>query len=111
MLPWVPALWAELDTHAWNGTRFLMVPPLQMPVSDKKREFGKRLISLLTTSRAVLIVTADNVGSKQIQDVRRGLRGDATMLMGKNVSVQTTRICRIVSDRVAVADDYPPCPP
>jgi ribosomal protein L10 len=58
-----------------------------MPVSDKKREFGKRLLSLLTSSRAVLIVSADNVGSKQIQDVRRGLRGDATMLMGKNVSL------------------------
>ena len=57
-----------------------------MPVSDKKREFGKRLLTLLTTSRAVLIVSADNVGSKQIQDVRKALRGDGTMLMGKNVS-------------------------
>jgi large subunit ribosomal protein LP0 len=59
-----------------------------MPVSDKKREFGKRLLSLLTSSRAVLIVSADNVGSKQIQDVRRGLRGDATMLMGKNTTIR-----------------------
>mmetsp|Transcript_27727 Transcript_27727/g.64217 ORF Transcript_27727/g.64217 Transcript_27727/m.64217 type:complete len:314 (-) Transcript_27727:171-1112(-) len=59
-----------------------------MPVSDKKREFGKRLINLFTTSRAVLIVSADNVGSKQIQDVRRALRGDATMLMGKNTTIR-----------------------
>ncbi|KAA0153200.1 hypothetical protein FNF29_03388 [Cafeteria roenbergensis] len=61
---------------------------LRMPVSDRKRAYGKRLIELLETHRAVLLVSVDNVGSKQIQDVRLALRDEATVLMGKNTTIR-----------------------
>jgi hypothetical protein len=38
----------------------------------------------------VLIAFADNVGSKQLQDIRKGLRGDSVVLMGKNTLI---RLC------------------
>lgn len=64
-----------------------------MPVSDKKREYGTRLVELLESSRSIIFVGADNVGSKQIQDVRMALRGEGTMLMGKNTTIR-----RIIQD-------------
>jgi len=59
-----------------------------MPVSDKKREYATKLRALLQENRSVLIVECDNVGSKQMQQIRLSLRGTATILMGKNTTIR-----------------------
>lgn len=56
-----------------------------MPISDKKREYGQRLIELVEQYENILIVQADNVASLQMQQIRASLRGRAVILMGKNV--------------------------
>jgi len=54
----------------------------------RKERYWKHLISLLEEYNKVLIVTADNVGSNQMQGIRRALRGHATLLMGKNTMIR-----------------------
>lgn len=54
------------------------------PKTIRKTEYDKKLCTFLDEYSQVLVVTADNVSSKQIQDIRLGLRGDAVVLMGKN---------------------------
>lgn len=44
------------------------------------------------TYKQALVVTCDNVGSRQMQDIRISLRGTAVMVMGKNVSVFGSRL-------------------
>jgi len=73
-----------------------------MPVSDRKRAYGKRLVELIESHRAILVVSVDNVGSKQIQDVRMALREDATLLMGKNTTIR-----RVLRDYFAKKPDSP----
>ncbi|KAG6600007.1 hypothetical protein SDJN03_05240, partial [Cucurbita argyrosperma subsp. sororia] len=45
----------------------------------------------------VLIVAADNVGSNQLQNIRKGLRGNSIVLMGKNTMMK--RSVRIHSEK------------
>jgi len=59
-----------------------------MPVSDKKREYAVKLRALLQDNKSVPIVECDNVGSKQMQQIRLSLRGTATILMGKNTTIR-----------------------
>lgn len=54
----------------------------------KKREYGKRLKALLADSSKVFVVTVDNVGSKQMQQIRHALRGTAEVVMGKNTTIR-----------------------
>lgn len=68
--------------------------------SDKKLKYSAQLAELLTTHPHVLVADANNVGSKQLQDIRASLRGKATVLMGKNT--QMRRVMRAVA-----ADGYP----
>jgi len=59
-------------------------------VVDQKRKqsyFG-RLIALLDKYPKILLVGADNVGSSQMQRIRRNLRGQAELLMGKNTMIR-----------------------
>lgn len=59
--------------------------PYKAKVKDK-RAYGQKLIKLIQEHKSILIISVDNVGSSQIQQVRQELRKDATILMGKNVS-------------------------
>jgi len=62
-----------------------------MVLNKKERKagyFGK-LINLVETYPQCLIVQADNVGSKQMSEIRHGLRGKAIVLMGKNTMIRT----------------------
>jgi len=54
----------------------------------RKERYWKRLVSLLEEYQKVLIVTADNVGSSQMQQIRRAMRGKAVLLMGKNTMIR-----------------------
>jgi len=60
-----------------------------MPLSaERKTEYFEKLTELLSTHTKCFVVEVDNVGSKQLQDVRKGLRGKAEVLMGKNTMMR-----------------------
>lgn len=64
--------------------------------AEKKIAYDVKLCQLLDEYTQVLIVAADNVGSNQLQNIRKGLRGDSIVLMGKNTMMK--RSIRIHSD-------------
>ncbi|KAK0583985.1 hypothetical protein LWI29_006018 [Acer saccharum] len=51
---------------------------------EKKQIYDAKLCQLLDDYSKILVVAADNVGSNQLQNIRKGLRGDSVVLMGKN---------------------------
>jgi large subunit ribosomal protein LP0 len=54
----------------------------------KKEAYFTKLNSLLEEYSTIFIVTVDNVGSNQMHQIRHALRGEATVLMGKNTMVR-----------------------
>ncbi|XP_021769155.1 60S acidic ribosomal protein P0-like [Chenopodium quinoa] len=56
--------------------------------AEKKIAYDQKLCQLLDEYSQVLIASADNVGSNQLQGIRRGLRGDSVVLMGKNTMMK-----------------------
>jgi len=61
----------------------------------RKDAYWARLNTLLDEYHSILIVTADNVGSNQMQHIRRGLRGKAVLLMGKNTMIRKAMRSRL----------------
>lgn len=60
-------------------------------MSDKKvrkRAFRAKLEELLDKYKNIFVLTIDNVGSNQMQQVRLALRGRAELLMGKNTIIR-----------------------
>ncbi|XP_050521182.1 60S acidic ribosomal protein P0 [Daktulosphaira vitifoliae] len=53
-----------------------------------KANYFDKLVSLLNEFPKCFIVGADNVGSKQMQQIRISLRGNAVVLMGKNTMMR-----------------------
>ncbi|KAH6757238.1 Ribosomal protein L10 family protein [Perilla frutescens var. hirtella] len=58
--------------------------------AEKKVAYDKKMCRLLDEYTQVLVVAADNVGSTQLQNIRKGLRGDSIVLMGKNTMMKRT---------------------
>ncbi|KAH1038814.1 hypothetical protein J1N35_040557 [Gossypium stocksii] len=56
--------------------------------ADKKVAYDAKLCQLLDEYTQILIAAADNVGSNQLQNIRKGLRGDSVVLMGKNTMMK-----------------------
>lgn len=56
--------------------------------SEKKQQYVSKFISLTEEYSKVLIVEAEHVGSRQMQNIRRDLRGKAVVLMGKNTMMK-----------------------
>jgi len=54
----------------------------------KKQLYFSRLIKLLDQFHSILICGADNVGSSQMQKIRKAARGKAELLMGKNTMIR-----------------------
>ena len=54
----------------------------------KKEAYFKKLEQLLNEYPTIFIVNVDNVGSNQMHQIRKNLRGDAQILMGKNTMVR-----------------------
>lgn len=50
--------------------------------------YERKLVSYLQEYDKALIVKCDNVGSKQFQDIRRALRPESVILMGKNTMMK-----------------------
>jgi len=60
-----------------------------MPLSaERKQEYFETLKELLNTYTKCFIVGVDNVGSAQLQQTRKALRGKAEILMGKNTMMR-----------------------
>lgn len=60
-----------------------------MPLStERKAEYFGRMKALLKDYTKAFIVEVDNVGSSQLQNTRKGLRGQAEILMGKNTMMR-----------------------
>lgn len=51
---------------------------------ERKQEYFAKLENLLESYTRIFLVHVDNVGSKQMQQIRHALRGQAEVLMGKN---------------------------
>eukprot|EP00270_Netrium_digitus_P009661 TRINITY_DN294_c0_g1_i1.p1 TRINITY_DN294_c0_g1~~TRINITY_DN294_c0_g1_i1.p1 ORF type:complete len:323 (+),score=108.08 TRINITY_DN294_c0_g1_i1:204-1172(+) len=65
--------------------------------AEKKQVYDKRVCEILQSYSRALICLADNVGSLQMQSIRRGLRPDSLVLMGKNTLLKRT--IRIYSEK------------
>jgi len=59
-----------------------------MSVAERKQAYFAKLATLLEEYPKIMIVGADNVGSNQMQRIRKTLRGKAIILMGKNTMVR-----------------------
>ena len=60
----------------------------------KKQIYFDKLVDLCVNTPKALIVSADYVRSKQLQNIRIELRGKAVVLMGKNTMIRKAlRIC------------------
>ncbi|KAK9812360.1 hypothetical protein WJX73_005246 [Symbiochloris irregularis] len=55
---------------------------------NKKEEYDSRLCGFLEEYDRAFLVHADNVGSKQFQEIRRGLREHSVVIMGKNTMMK-----------------------
>jgi len=56
--------------------------------AERKQAFFTKLAKLLEDYSRIIIVGADNVGSNQMQRIRKSMRGKAVLLMGKNTMVR-----------------------
>jgi large subunit ribosomal protein LP0 len=63
-------------------------PPQMSARKQRKHTYRQRLIKLLSEYKNLLIISVDNVGSRQMQGVRLATRGKAEMLMGKNTIIR-----------------------
>ena len=61
---------------------------MQRTYSARKQEYFERLTGLFSNYAKCLMVTADNVGSFQMQQVRMALRGEAVVCFGKNTMMR-----------------------
>ncbi|KAG0309084.1 ribosomal protein P0 (A0) (L10E) [Dissophora globulifera] len=59
-----------------------------MSKAGKKEEYFQKLKAYLEEYPSIFIVNVDNVGSNQMHQIRKSLRGDAKILMGKNTMVR-----------------------
>jgi large subunit ribosomal protein LP0 len=56
--------------------------------SGTKAVYFDKLKALLDEYKSIFIVSVDNVSSQQMHEIRSSLRGEATVLMGKNTMVR-----------------------
>lgn len=63
-----------------------------------KEAWFTKLNELLDTYPSIFVVNIDNVTSQQMHQIRQSLRGDATVLMGKNTMVRRA-LRQVISER------------
>lgn len=69
---------------------------------QRKQEYFGKMEGLLDAYSRIFIVSCDNVGSKQFQQIRMALRGESVVLMGKN-----TMMRKVVSAYLAKNPGHP----
>lgn len=57
-------------------------------IREKKSQYFTKLRELLEEYKSIFVVGVDNVLSQQMHEIRKALRGDAVVLMGKNTMVR-----------------------
>ncbi|KOM46908.1 hypothetical protein LR48_Vigan07g061200 [Vigna angularis] len=57
-----------------------------------KAAYDAKMLKLLREYSQVLVVSSDNVGSNQLQGIRRGLHADSVVVMGKNTLMKRSII-------------------
>lgn len=67
--------------------------------SERKQAFKAQVEEYLDTYNKAIVVNADNVGSNQMHQIRRALRGKAYLVMGKNT------LCRYIINTHCVTRD------
>jgi len=73
-----------------------------MPLSkQKKSEYFIKMTRMLNTYEKVFVVGVDNVGSQQMNQTRRAMRGMAEVLMGKN-----TLMRKVLNDFLSKNPDH-----
>ncbi|KAI6184845.1 RL10P-insert domain-containing protein [Aphelenchoides bicaudatus] len=56
--------------------------------SEWKAKYFTRILGLFDEYKTCLIVGVDNVGSKQMQEIRIAMRGHGEIIMGKNTMIR-----------------------
>jgi len=56
--------------------------------AEWKANYFTRIINLFDEYQACLVVGVDNVGSKQMQEIRNAMRGHGDIIMGKNTMIR-----------------------
>merc|ERR1712023_511959 len=67
------------------------VPTMSTPqkvLHPRKVKYEKTLLNCLSSFKRMLVISVDNVGSKQMSERRHNLRGKAQILMGKNTVIR-----------------------
>merc|ERR1712023_501233 len=67
------------------------VPTMSTPqkvLHPRKVKYEKTLLNCLSSFKRMLVISVDNVGSKQMSETRHNLRGKAQILMGKNTVIR-----------------------
>lgn len=72
----------------------------------RKEVYWKKLVALFDEYPKILLVTADNVGSHQMQEIRQTLRGEAILLMGKNTLIR--KVIREYRDKIPTLESLSP---
>ena len=63
-----------------------------------KENWFARLNELIDSYSSIFVVNIDNVSSQQMHQIRQSLRGEATVLMGKNTMVRRA-LRQVISER------------
>lgn len=56
--------------------------------SESKAAYFEKFEKLLEEYKQIFIINVDNVSSQQMHEVRKSLRGEGVVLMGKNTMVR-----------------------
>jgi len=56
--------------------------------AEWKRNYFVRILNLFDEYKTCLLVGVDNVGSKQMQEIRQAMRGHGEIIMGKNTMIR-----------------------
>ena len=73
-----------------------------MPVNEDKRAYGAKLGGYINKYKSIFLVGVDNVGSRQMSQVRVSLRGYADVLMGKNTTMR-----KVIKDFLKKDPEHP----
>lgn len=71
-----------------SGIFYLALKMPKLTGVQRKQAYVANLGQLVQEYTRILIVQADNVGSNQIQQIRKSTRGQAVLLMGKNTTIR-----------------------
>jgi len=75
--------------------------PYQAKPKDKKA-YGAKLVKLIQEHKTIMLISVNNVGSNQIQQVRIKLRNQAEIMMGKNTTIR-----KVLRDFIAKNPEHP----